>query len=598
LTNQNYCKKRGALLTERIEDEYLTILESVMQLASTGLNENLLTFVNQAIELKPDLALAYIVKGAILQKLDEFEEAEKSYSKALDIEPENPQALQALGMLLVDHDRIDEAFPYLLKHLTIEPGSSLSIDGLLMCLSEYQKDDYKKADRQFQQAWENTKLPDIGILFAHYLILQKGEIQTAKEILEEVSNHSPSTEGLAELALVYSIDNECEKAIETLQTAVNLDPEYDRLWRGLAQCYNELENYEEATKAADKALSIDPYHYRNLQAKAEILIAQDDADSLKEALNLIDQAKSHCRIDAHADLDARPVLRRLYVLEGICMKHLGKNEEALKTYHQALADFPGDLEFVLNLFMLNYETAQKDEAWEILPTEGGGESGLWNAIAGIGANFFHAGQVENALDIYERLAEKSQVPEIFRNYGYILGSLGKTSEAIKISNRVFTQENLKEETKVITCANLAYLYILQDEPVRALEYVDEILRSTVKNTEATLHIPFWFSGKVYPDPISIPGRSITVLQAGQAVHIAASLAKGEVSKVVPFLPVIQSWEENDSHKYLVLAEINHAQGEVSATKENLEQAAAYAHSEQEEEMIKGLIDILSKKSGH
>jgi tetratricopeptide (TPR) repeat protein len=595
LTNKNKRKTRGALLTDRIEDEYLTILESVMQLAGTGLNENLLIFVNQAIELKPDLALAYIVKGAILQKLDEFEEAEKSYSKALDIEPDNPQALQAFGMLLVDQDRIEEAYPILLEHLSQEPGSSLSLDGLLTCLLYYQNEDHEKADVLFSKAWETTKRSEIGILYAHYLILQKDEIQGAKEILEELSVKSPSAEGLAELALVYSIDNECEKAIETLQTAVNLAPEYDRLWRGLAQCYNEIKNYEKAIKAADKALSIDPYHYRNLQAKAEVLMAQGDSSSLKEALSLIDQAKTHCQIDAHADPDAKPVLRRLYTLEGINLRHLGEYKEALKVYKQALTDFPGELEFVLYSFLLYYQTDQKDKAWDILPKEGGKEPVLWNSIAEIGADFFLAGQVEIALDIYERLVEQSHVPEILRNFGYILGSLGRTTEAIEVSKSVLTLDNLKEDTKIITCANLAYLYILQDEPVRAIEYVDEILLSSVKITEATLHIPFWFSGKVYPDPLAIPGRNITVLQAGQADYIAASLAMGDVSKAVPFLPVVQSWEDDDSHKYLVLAEINLAQGDVRTAKENLDKAAACSGSEQERDMIHSINEILTEK---
>ena len=55
------------------QQEYYTILESVIKMAQPGLSKELLSLVDRAIILEPDLSDAYIVKGAILQQADAFE---------------------------------------------------------------------------------------------------------------------------------------------------------------------------------------------------------------------------------------------------------------------------------------------------------------------------------------------------------------------------------------------------------------------------------------------------------------------------------------------------------------------------------------------
>jgi tetratricopeptide (TPR) repeat protein len=584
--------KQGVSVGEK-QQEYFTILESVLKMARPGLSKELISLVDRAIALEPNLSHAYIVKGGILQQDDAFEQAEKIYRQALTIEPDNPQALQALGMLLVDLERFDEAFPLLLKHLSAQPQSGLTLDGLLTCLANYHVEELDELDILFQKAWETSHRPEIGIKYAHYLMLQKGELPKAKTILEEICNRSPNAESLAELALAYSIDGDCEKAIETLNQAVMINPDYDRLWRGLAQCYLQSEDQESANQAADRALALDPDHYRNLLAKTEVLAFSDDPEALNQALRLIEKAKDHAQIDhAAGEPEAAPVLRRLIILAGNIFNRLDQNDQAVREYQQGLRAFPDYPDFYTRLFITLFRTGKTSQAWNILPQDPPLQTILFDNLAGIAAQFFFNSQVETALEIYQGLTARAPKPEFLMPYGYVLGTAGEAQLAIKTLQEGLSQEDISEETRTISYANLAYLYVLTNAPQAACDAARTVFEAPAVDQPAILHLPFWFAGVVHADPISIPGRSILSLDAAQICYVTALLMLDEIDKALPFVPIFKSWDDQHTHKYLILASIYAQQKKQHLAEEMLSAALRFSTNKNEQNWIKNCLKIL------
>ena len=151
--------------------------------------------------------------------------------------------------------------------------------------------------------------------------------------------------------------------------------------------------------------------------------------------------------------------------------------------------------------------------------------------------------------------------------------------------RCLSHESISVEIATITQANLAYLFNLINSPASAIETAELVFESPLKNTPAILHLPFWFSDQVFPDPMMIPGRNITPLEASQVCYITASLMLDEVERVLPFIPVVQSWSDEQPHRYLVLASIFSKQRKSVLAKECLNKALDLTEEEGERKMI-------------
>ena len=68
----------------------------------------------------------------------------------------------------------------------------------------------------------------------------------------------PTKEELYDQAIDHFADGELDKAVETYQTALALDPQYVDAWHGLAMAYNDLHRYPEAIDAGKKLCELTP----------------------------------------------------------------------------------------------------------------------------------------------------------------------------------------------------------------------------------------------------------------------------------------------------------------------------------------------------
>jgi Flp pilus assembly protein TadD len=101
---------------QKNRQEALALFQNGVSLAQENKIDEAVEAFRKAVELKPDLAEAYINLGLLFFRQDKTDEAEKALLKALELKPEDPKIKQALGNIyfekakgLLQQDKIDEA---------------------------------------------------------------------------------------------------------------------------------------------------------------------------------------------------------------------------------------------------------------------------------------------------------------------------------------------------------------------------------------------------------------------------------------------------------------------------------------------------------
>lgn len=105
---------------QKNQQEALTAFQNGVSLAQQNKIDEAVEAFRKAVELKPDLAEAYINLGLLCFRQDKIDEAEKALLKALELKPEDTKIKQALGSVyfekakgLLQQDKTDEALEIL-----------------------------------------------------------------------------------------------------------------------------------------------------------------------------------------------------------------------------------------------------------------------------------------------------------------------------------------------------------------------------------------------------------------------------------------------------------------------------------------------------
>lgn len=143
-------------------------------------------------------------------------------------------------------------------------------------------------------------------------------------------------------------------------------------------------NYDDALKAYDEALVLDPTHQQSLFNKATVL---QMLGRVNEALDCYDQA-----------IKINPNDSEIWGNRGIALRSLGRTEEAIESYYKGLGINPGD-------------------------------SALWSNL---GIALRSMGRVKEAIECYDKAIEiNPRDAGVWSNKGVVLGSMGLLKEAIE-----------------------------------------------------------------------------------------------------------------------------------------------------------------------
>jgi tetratricopeptide (TPR) repeat protein len=152
----------------------------------------------------------------------------------------------------------------------------------------------------------------------------------------------------------------------------------------MAVAAGRCRKYEDALKAYDDVLAIDPAHQQSLFNKATVL---QMLGRVAEALVCYDQA-----------LRVNPNDSEIWGNRGIALRSLGRTEEAIESYYKGLGINPGD-------------------------------SALWSNL---GIALRSVGRVKEAIESYDKALDiNPKDAGVWSNKGVVLGSMGLLKEAIE-----------------------------------------------------------------------------------------------------------------------------------------------------------------------
>lgn len=242
----------------------------------------------------PTNASAWFGLGVLASEVGEESSAIDFMQEAVTFDPSNATYLASLGELQRRAGFIDAAIATLI-HANDMFGGDLDVTINLGCaLGE--RGDYAGARQQFQNA---------------------------------LAMEAARSDIYFNFGVVEQRDGNHREAIGHLRIAVALAPDYLSAWNALAETLRRVGELDEAEKAFDRTLGIDPDDLIAAIGKADV--AMDRAD-LETAQVWLDKAKA----------TAAGVLE-LDLAEGRLLQARGQSEAAIACYERAIERFPRDL---------------------------------------------------------------------------------------------------------------------------------------------------------------------------------------------------------------------------------------------------------------
>ncbi len=232
---------------------------SARQMRAEGRADDALAELERAIELNPELTLAYLEAGDIHRERGDYDRAEPLYAEASRRDPTNFQAQYGHGLVLQLMGRLQDAIGAYLRALSIDPNSfdaNLNLATAFLQIGEPSQG-LTYAQRAVQLRPEDgAARTNLGATYAAL-----GQYDAAIAEYEAAAERMAMTpELLLNLADAYGRVGRHAEMAGTLREVIRRDPSataYERL--GSALFRNK--QYPDALAAFEQAVRLDPSHY-------------------------------------------------------------------------------------------------------------------------------------------------------------------------------------------------------------------------------------------------------------------------------------------------------------------------------------------------
>jgi len=192
-----------------------------------------------------------VTLAILLQKNEQFAEAEELYRRVLEAAPNHPQALHFAGVLAHQQGRHDQALALVEKSLTLEPDRADSYNNLGIILQSAGK--FEEAIEAYQRA------------------------------ISIDSGHANAYSNLGVLLRATGKPSDAEAAY---RTAIGLDPEHIDAYTNLGILLNGLKRTEEAAACYCKVITLRPKHR---EARRLLALAHCVLGDVAEAVRIFEE---------------------------------------------------------------------------------------------------------------------------------------------------------------------------------------------------------------------------------------------------------------------------------------------------------------------
>ena len=131
MTDEAVADVRSLLTGERDRDTWLSLAQIYEKGKRYPEEGKALDEAEKLSPNKPDQVTVWFMRGAMYEKMKDFDRAEAAFRRVVESDPDNSSALNYLGYMLADRDvRLEEAFKLVSKALELEPQNGAYLDSL------------------------------------------------------------------------------------------------------------------------------------------------------------------------------------------------------------------------------------------------------------------------------------------------------------------------------------------------------------------------------------------------------------------------------------------------------------------------------------
>ena len=336
-------------------------IDTYQKAASQFLNDeeyqDLDAVIDRLLEIDKDDAITQALAGKFFYAIQDIHHAKKYFTFLINQNTDDSAIWYLMGLISRQENNLQESFKYFKKAVELSPEYSVyhfRLGESYLNNSENETDIQNaiqeaqtaiSLDSEYGWAWNL-----LGTCYLYENNFEESEkcLDKARKILPE------EIDVLENYAELFRKTNRLNQIL-TILNPESKDADFaaittpDRAWNLIGNLYSLEENFEEAIKAYDKALKIDPQNTNFLINKASVCLKIDD---ITQADILLGKAYE---IKTSPDL---------YDLIGYTSTRKGDYARAQVSYRQGLQEFPDNLNLMINLanlylIMLKYSSAEE-----------------------------------------------------------------------------------------------------------------------------------------------------------------------------------------------------------------------------------------------
>ncbi|MBW2642839.1 MAG: tetratricopeptide repeat protein [Deltaproteobacteria bacterium] len=212
---------------------------------------------NSAIELNPDLADAWSLKGSALYRLRRFEDALEAFSRAIELNPDNANTWSLKGFALYRLKNFEDALEAFSRAVELNPdlANAWSNKGAVLSKFKRYEDALKACDRAIELnpdlagAWSSKGAALYGL----------NRLEDALEAFSRAIELNPDlADAWANKGSLLNEFKRYEDALEAFSRAIELNPDNANTWSNKGFALYRLKNFEDALEAFSRAVELNP----------------------------------------------------------------------------------------------------------------------------------------------------------------------------------------------------------------------------------------------------------------------------------------------------------------------------------------------------
>lgn len=345
----NFLKKILLELSCENSQKILIYQKSSFVFLGLGMEKEAIFFLNKALDLDNENVETLLIKGYILEKVDDLEESNKIYDELLKIDENNMGALNNKGFNFYRKGDLDNALTFIEKSLKIDksyiPAIKNKIDVLL---AKRQMDDALKFLDENSFAFEKS----IDLMSRKVnLLLEKLDLKEAFKLNEQILKIDENNlAALNNKGAIYERnaryqfrDKYSTLALRIFEEVIQIDKNYPLGWSNKTVMLINNSRLEEAEQVIDFAYSEFPESPDVVNKKGVLLLVKGEPkkslryfdSALKKHYNgefLLNRASAKLRINHFVEalddigklLKNEPENSKAWVIKGDCLKKLRK----------------------------------------------------------------------------------------------------------------------------------------------------------------------------------------------------------------------------------------------------------------------------------